>query len=122
MKLPTLKCPFCGAIITSKYIAGQPLTCESCHRQLMISRWHLNLAFWGGTVLTILLSFLLGVRGLRLFIAVIVLWFPVSLLCTFLLNRMIPPPLEAYVPKNPKGHKRPKDSDSQSSSLDLFHK
>jgi hypothetical protein len=63
----------------------------------------LRLTSLGGTVVTILLSFLLGERGFWLLVTIVVLWFPVSLLWTFLLNRVIPPPLEAYKPKDDPG-------------------
>jgi hypothetical protein len=71
----------------------------------MVSRWYFNLAVGGGTGLTVLLGFFLGLRGLRLLIGVVVLWFPIVLLCTFLLNRIIPPPLEGYKPRDepPRG-------------------
>jgi hypothetical protein len=66
----------------------------------MISGWHLNLAFWGGTALTVLICFLSGLRGLWLLIVTAASWFPISLSFTFLLNRVIPPPLEAYRPED----------------------
>lgn len=118
--LPTFKCPFCRSIVTSQYVAGRPLTCQDCHRELQISRWYLNLAGWAAIGVTFIFCLLLGLRGLRLLIAAVVLWFPISLLCTFLLNRAIPPPLEPYVPKVHGVPKKPTDSGSHSSSLDLF--
>jgi len=38
--------------------------------------WHLRLTSLGGTVLTILICFLIGLRGFRLLITIVVLWFP----------------------------------------------
>lgn len=120
LKPPTLKCPFCGAAIANTYVAGEPLTCQDCQRQLMMSPWHLRLTSLGGTVVTILLCLLLGLQGVRLLVAIVLLWFPLSLLWTFLLNALLPPRLESYVPKIPP--KKPNGPGAHSSSLDLFHR
>ena len=90
------RCPFCDGIITNTYVSGEPLTCQNCQHQLMISPWHLRLTSVGGTVVTILLCVVLGLRGVRLLVAIVILWFPFSLLWTFLLNALVPPRLEAY--------------------------
>src|ERR1700677_4191395 len=118
VKLPTLKCPFCGATITNKYLAGQPLTCQSCQRQLMFSPWHLRLTSLGGTVVTTLFCLLLGLRGIRLLISIVILWFPLCLLWGVLLNALVPPRLEAYRPK--RAPKKPNDPGAYSSDLDMF--
>ena len=103
MRPPILKCPYCHAVITGRYTAGQPLVCESCHRRLMIAPWHLRITSLGGTVLTIFLCFILGIRGVRLLMAIVVLWFPISLIWTLLLNRLIPPRLVECKAKNDPG-------------------
>lgn len=81
-----------------------------------MSRTYGNVLAWGAMGLALIFFFVLGLRGLRLLIATIVTWFPFLLICTFLLNRIMPPRLEPYAVKEPK------DSDSHSSRLDLFHR
>ncbi len=46
--------------------------------------------------LTLVLFLLLGVRGWRLALATALFWFPMCVIATFLLNRIIPPPLESF--------------------------
>jgi len=89
------KCPYCGAAITNKYIAWESLTCQSCNRELVISSWYLKLGAWGGIVVTVLFCVLLGLQGLRLMIASVVLYFPITLLWSLALKRLFPPRLEA---------------------------
>src|SRR5665213_3363375 len=121
MRWPTLKCPFCGGILPNREVRfRKPFTCPSCSRQLRFSRRYLRLVWWTSVALTFAICFLIGFRGWELIVAVLVLWLPVDLVWTYLFKRIIPPPLEAYVPKNSTAHERPKDSDSHSSSLDLF--
>ena len=117
LKPPTLKCPFCDAIITDRYLANEPLTCRNCQRQLMISPGRLDLTSVGATAVTILLCLLLGLRGIRFFVAVVVLWLPLCVTWAVLLNALVPPPLEAY-----RARKKPNDEDTYLSDLDMFHR
>jgi hypothetical protein len=117
LKPPTLKCPFCDAIITDRYLANEPLTCRNCQRQLMISPGRLDLTSVGATAVTILLCLLLGLRGIRFFVAVVVLWFPLLVMWAVLLNALVPPGLEPY-----RAPKKPNDEDTYSSDLDMFHR
>jgi len=118
LKPPVLKCPFCGAIITDVYVAGKPLACHNCQRQLMISPWHLRLTSLGGTLATLLVCLLLNLRGIRLLVVLVILWFPLSLIWTFLLNAAIPPRLEAF--RDNTTLRKANKSGTHSSSQNLF--
>lgn len=62
----------------------------------------------------------LGLRGFWFGLATLILWFPVSVAWNFIFPRLVPPRLEAYIPKDTRTIKsKPKDSDSRS-DLDLF--
>jgi DNA-directed RNA polymerase subunit RPC12/RpoP len=101
-----VKCPSCGADMpTEQYRAGEPWTCPRCSRQFQISRAYGNIITWGAMVLSLVFFSLLGLRGFRLFIAVIVMWFPVLLILTGLFNHIFTPPLESYKPKDDLGPK-----------------
>ena len=101
MRIPTPKfeCPFCGAMIATRYKAGQPLSCPSCERKLKPSRRYLNAAFWEAVGLTIVLCFAIGLRGRWLAIGAVLLWFPVDLARTFIYVRIFPPKFEEYHPR-----------------------
>lgn len=98
--VPKFKCPACGSVVPNEYKAGQPLTCAACHKQLQPSRRYLNWAFSTALAIALAISFFLGLRGLWLFVATLVLWLPVNFLWTFLYVRVFPPRFEPYVPRS----------------------
>jgi hypothetical protein len=102
--VPTFKCPFCGGVVPNEYRPGHPLTCPVCRRELKPSRRYLNLAFWSALGLTLVICVVIGFRGIRLFVATIVLWFPVNFVWMFLYVRIFPPRFESYVPKDSGSH------------------
>jgi hypothetical protein len=65
----------------------------------MVSNWYDTLGGGVGTIANWILCYLLGMRGWALLVGGIVLWFPIVMLCVFLLDRIVPPPLEAYKPR-----------------------
>ena len=118
---PTFKCPFCAGIIPNReFPASGPITCPTCSRQLQLSRRYSKFISRIGTVLTLALCYLLGLRGLRFFAAFVIFWFPVLLAWDFIFIRVIPPRFEAYAPREPKvpRERKPKSSGSD---LGLFH-
>ena len=60
-------------------------------------------------------------RGLWLGLATIVFWFPVLVAWNFIFPRIVPPRLEAYVPKETPSAKAKSDDTGSSSDSDLFH-
>ncbi len=58
---------------------------------------------WSTIGLTLIFFYMLGLRGLRLIVATVVMWFPVLIVSTFLLDHIVPPRLEAYKPKDGSG-------------------
>jgi hypothetical protein len=97
---PTFKCPSCGAIMRNDtYKARKPWTCAACFRQFQFSRLYGNLVAWGSMGLTLTILALLGLRGLRLFVATVVMWFPLLLLCVIVFDRLLPPRLVPFQPE-----------------------
>ena len=104
MKWPILKCPFCGGVLrNTDVLPGKAVVCPSCAAQLQQSDRQLQL--YGLIALSITLAglCLLNVRGIWLVTATILLWFPVYVICCSVLDRIVPPRFEVYVPKDYKG-------------------
>jgi p-aminobenzoyl-glutamate transporter AbgT len=59
---------------------------------------------WGAMGLTLIFFYVLGLRGLRLFLATVVMWFPVLLICIFVLDRLVPPRLVPYRSEDSRPH------------------
>jgi hypothetical protein len=107
--VPTFRCPLCSGVVPNEYKAGRPLTCPVCQQQLQPSRWYLNLVFWSAVGLTLIICFLLGLRGFHFFLAFIVLWFPVDFLWMFAYVRLFPPRFEPYSSPTPHNLKHKRD-------------
>jgi hypothetical protein len=93
--VPDVNCPACGATMPRK---RNPLTCLACSKQFQISQTYRRIVAWGLMGLLFTFFYLLGLRGWQLFVAAIVLWFPILGLSIPLLYRIIPPRLEPYQP------------------------
>ena len=102
MKIPApmVKCPACGAVMPNQSRAQRPWTCLSCSGQFAFPLWYQNLVFWGALGLAFALFYFLGLRGIQLFVATVIFWIPVLLICIFLLDRIWVPSLEVYRPKD----------------------
>jgi hypothetical protein len=97
MHLHPVKCPSCGTIMpTERFRAGKPWSCPSCFRQFQISRTVNSILGWGAIGVSLVFFFILGLRGIQLFIATIVMWLPVLLILMWVFDRVMPPPLEPY--------------------------
>jgi hypothetical protein len=66
-----------------RYKAGKPWTCNSCSRRFRLSRGYAKALGWGTIGLTLILSYILGLRGVALALATVVMWSPVMLICTY---------------------------------------
>jgi hypothetical protein len=107
LRPPTFKCPSCGATMPNEqYRAGKPWICPACSGQFQTSRTYGNIVGWGTTALTLVFFYLLGIRGPHLLVATVVMWFPVLLISTFVLDRLLPPRLEPYVPRRSRSSGR----------------
>jgi hypothetical protein len=116
----TFKCPFCLGIIPNAQLKPVgPVTCPICLRQLQQAGWQLYLLGLIPVGLTVVLCRLAGLRGLKLFAGTVILLFPVGIVWSLIFHRIVPPKFQAYVPRTGK---KPTDSDSHSSGLDLFHR
>ena len=94
--MPEFKCLTCGAVMPRR--PRQPWTCSSCSGRFQISQAYRRIVAW--VLIGLLLCFfgLFGLRGWRLFIVAIVIWFPVLGLSIPVLYRIIPPRVEPYKP------------------------
>jgi hypothetical protein len=118
---PKLKCPACGAVIPNTLVRPSgPITCPSCSQQLQIKSWYGNLITSVPVGMALLLSYVLGMRGLRFVFASVVLYFPLLIAWTFIFVRVIPSRFEPYKPRKKADPKESSDSGNHSSSLDLF--
>lgn len=64
-----------------EYRPGLPWKCPECSCTFQVSKKYQNFVAWGSMGLTFLILYLLGVRGVRLLVGTILLWFPVLLTC-----------------------------------------
>src|SRR5579863_8390935 len=96
------KCPFCGGIIPNTNLKiGQPVTCPSCSRLLQPARWQLTLSGVIAVGLTLFgCHILLGLGGVWLAAATLILWFPMLIVSDLIFCRIVPPRLVAYVPES----------------------
>ena len=97
MMWPTLKCPFCGSLLPNRqYKARTALTCPGCSEPLRLARWYLHLTSAIALGLTFAICLLIGLGGLWLFAATLLLWFPVAVAWNYLFGLMFPPRFERY--------------------------
>lgn len=102
MKWPLLKCPFCNATLdNNKLRAGKPLVCPSCSASLQPSSRQGNIGGLAALAIAICICYWFGLRGLWLFVAPVIAWFPVYLACMFVFTRIVPPQFETYSPPPP---------------------
>lgn len=101
MQGPLRTCVRCGAALRHRNIrpAG-PFPCPACHTLLQAPESYIQWGFWGGISLAALLLVGLGFRGLHLLSAVLFAVVPVLYLEVFFLKYLIPPKIEAYLPKD----------------------
>lgn len=116
---PIVKCPACRAVMPNESRHKRPWTCPSCSGRFAFPLWYQNLVFWGTLGVTILLLHVLGLTGIRLYIAAAIFWIPVLLICIFCLDRIWVPRLVPCQAKAPSSEKR--TGSGPRSSLDLFH-
>ncbi|HEV3219339.1 MAG TPA: hypothetical protein VGZ48_06180 [Candidatus Acidoferrales bacterium] len=94
------KCPACGAVMPKdQYKARKPWICPNCSKQFQLSPTYKQVVALATLAVVVIFFYLLGLRGFRLFVATFVMWFPLLILVTFILNRLIALPLEEYRPK-----------------------
>jgi hypothetical protein len=97
MLFPTVKCPFCGGLMPNdQYRSRGPWTCPACMRDLRIPRWYLRLLSWSSLAITFAFCFLLGLRGIRFFVALLIGSIPMYFIFRFALNIFVSTPLEVY--------------------------
>lgn len=97
MRWPTLKCPFCGAVLPRRdYNANVPTVCPGCGRQLRVANWYQNLLMSLGVALTLTACYVVGLRGWRLLLATALLFFPATVFTIFMFAQIFRTPVELW--------------------------
>jgi len=98
MLVPAVKCPFCGAIMPNDRYMGKstPWTCSNCLRDLRIPHWYLRFLSWSTLGISLALCYLVGLRGIQFVIVPLISAFPMYSVCKYLLNWIVPTPLEKF--------------------------
>lgn len=109
MKWPVLNCSFCNAILDNKQVRhGKPLVCPSCSAELQPSERPGYIGELIAIAIAICICYWFGLRGLWLFIASVIIWFPVFVAWMFVFVRIVPPQFEPYRPLPTLPWKEPK--------------
>lgn len=103
------RCPFCGAKMpTEQYNGWKPWKCPGCSAELQFSQVYgqiVQLCFFG---VALLILYLLGLRGWKLFGAVVLAGPLLTIIFIGPLGRIVPPQLEPYSPQPSSPWKQPK--------------
>jgi len=105
MKWPALKCPFCGGMIPNPDMhADRPVVCPNCAARLQQSEGQIWLSALAALCISLGVAQLLNLSGVWFVVATVLLWPPaLKIWHQRIFVRMVPPRLEAYVPKQYKG-------------------
>src|SRR5215469_6241278 len=94
---PEVHCPFCGPVLpTTTYVAGKPLMCPQCRRDVQPAQGQMSIIMLIALGVTVCGLVLLGLRGVKLILDAIVLFFPIFLLCIPAYFHMFKPRWEEY--------------------------
>lgn len=85
-------CPACGASIDRVVVLrGKVFGCPVCHKKLRARFPASQTVAWMSLVLSPLVSYAAGLRGLTLVLVSLIAWLPIGMVFRFLLNRILPP-------------------------------
>jgi hypothetical protein len=79
-----------------QYTANAPWKCPACKRDLRISHWYLRFASWSALGIACLLCFMFGLRAIQFAIVLLISVYPIYVVFRFLLNLVVPTPLERF--------------------------
>src|SRR5712691_6329978 len=97
----TLRCPTCGSRLEYTQVTfGRSFSCPACQEQLQIPPRYRKSVTWSSLLLAIVLPLGWGLRGLDLFFAVLIVWFPVWTFAQIVVKRVLPPRIEKYSPQS----------------------
>jgi hypothetical protein len=101
MRRPIRKCVKCGSVLKPEHVvAAGPFSCTVCHTQLQAAGSYTQLIGWGSVLFPALLLAGVGLRGLRLLVAVLVAFVPVLYVATNFIKYLFPPRIELYLPED----------------------
>jgi len=99
---PLILCPWCGAAFpNNRFVGGSVLVCPTCAHPFEPAHWYSYLQGWGALAISVVLSMVLGLRGLWLPFVAALLWFPVLVVWMFLLGAIVPPRFSRYIVSAP---------------------
>jgi hypothetical protein len=81
-------------------MVGRSFPCPSCQTQLQAVESYGQFGVWGGVLVSIIVFYLLGFRGLGLTCAVLIAFMPVVFIVVNFLKYLVPPRIETYLPKD----------------------
>jgi hypothetical protein len=81
---------------------GRPVVCPTCGANLQPSTRRGRLEALIGLCFSVAICYLLGLSREWFLVTTILLWFPVFVVCGYLLGRIVPPVFEAFDPQT--GH------------------
>ena len=96
---PLLKCPYCKGALPDTEVLRRPLVCPTCSAELQFSKRQARLYGYIALGITVALCYVFGLRGVWLFAATIVFWFPFLIMWIFLSVRIFTTRFERYVPR-----------------------
>jgi predicted RNA-binding Zn-ribbon protein involved in translation (DUF1610 family) len=100
-KRPLRTCVKCGTVLKySEIISVGAFPCPVCHTKLQVPDSYRQLSFWGSISLVAVLLAALGFRGLHLVSALLFAFVPIVYLEVSFLKYLIPPGIQAYLPKD----------------------
>jgi len=93
------KCPGCGSVLGNHELRlTEPFRCPVCGDPLYVSRSYVWVSYWLSILLSVLLPLALGLRGLALILAAILLWVPITIIEIIVVRRIIPPKIGRHQP------------------------
>jgi hypothetical protein len=81
-------------------VAAGPFPCTVCHTQLQAAGSYTQLIGWGSVLVPALVLAAVGLREVRLLVAVLVAFVPVLYVATNFTKYFFPPRIEIYLPED----------------------
>jgi hypothetical protein len=101
MLRPERRCVKCGRLLRYREIrVVGPFPCSGCQTQLQAVETYIQVAAWGGVLLSVVAFYIAGLRDLRLICAVLLTFVPIVFVSGNFLKYLVPPRIERYLPKD----------------------
>lgn len=105
LSMPTLECPQCGTKIGKEHFKGRaPWKCPKCAQRLRLSRTYATVSGVVTLALSMTLCAIMGLRGLLLLVAAVLIFFPITVILAVPFAWVIRPSLEPYYSTEEESH------------------